>query len=158
MGDDRSVSIIVYIQLNAFDPKIKVFQIAINFAVTSQLISRKIGIMRAVAIVVTQGQILIKYPNRSCRIVVLIQDVQWEIVKTDHLFGCLSNFIYKLRWFMLLLSQKGQKWWSRHGWFQIFIKIMEFDTGIFLKNSFELIATAGNFVVCVDLLMCEKGI
>ena len=60
MGDDRSVSVIMYIQLNAFNPKIKVFQIAINFAVTSQLISRKIGIMRTVAIVVTQGQILIK--------------------------------------------------------------------------------------------------
>jgi hypothetical protein len=71
MVDDGGISIIMDIDLHALQPSLQILHIAFNFGVAGELVATEVGVMRGVAIVVSEGEVLLDL-GRTGRVVYLL--------------------------------------------------------------------------------------
>lgn len=70
--DDRHISIIVNVDFHALQPSCKILQVPLYFAVTGQLIATQVSVMRGIAEVISQGEVLVDLDLLSCVIHLLV--------------------------------------------------------------------------------------
>lgn len=58
MFDNRHLPVIVYVQLDTSDSILEIFEIPLDFGIASQLVARKVRIMRTQTEIVMKGMVL----------------------------------------------------------------------------------------------------